>query len=862
MSPERWRKIENVYHSASELNTAQRSVYLASACAGDDDLRQQVESLLREKTNAANLLDQHAWEAAREFVKQPVHPKLASGAHLGPYQIEASIGRGGMGEVFRARDTRLRRTVAIKVLPPEYIADPTRKSRFLQEARAASALNHPNIVTLYDISSDNGIDFLVLEYVRGKTLKDSIIPSGLPLDETLRYGVQAARALAIAHAAGIIHRDVKPANIMLTPEGQVKVLDFGVAKLTERPGSGAEDETHTQCTVPGVVVGTVSYMSPEQTRGESVDARSDIFSLGCVLYQAATGRLPFQGPSALSIMHEISTVEPPPPSALCTDLPDEFDRIIRRALAKDKEQRYASATQLADALQALLQELAGTQTAKAPKGVSRARLWTAIAAAIVLLVWSGLRFRSTVLRRADAPLVAVLPFEDLNDDPSQRYLSQGMTEDIITQLGRAGSTGFGVVAGSSVWRYGDKHPTPGQVGADLEAGYVLTGSVRRESPRIRITARLTRTSNGVQVWADSFDGPSDRALSLQEDVAASVARAVGAQLVGPAPKILEPRQAIDPEAYDLYLRGRFYWNQRTEVSLKQAADYFQQAISRAPGYAPSYAGLADSYAALVYGCYLAPAEGFPKVRAALQRAREIDPQAPEVFASEGYMNMYFDWDFGTAARNLERAIALNPNYAAAQDWLGVLRTAMEDFPAASRALERARQLDPASLPILTDVGFELHYSSHNKEAEGALRRVFSLDPNFPLAHFWMGRVLNAEGDCTNALSELGSLSTSTLRDWQPFIAGHGYVSGACGQPGLAREDLKRLDDVEKKRFVTSYGRALIYSGLGDRNNALVWLRKAVEERSHWMVWSRLDPRFNVLRTDPTFQGFVRSVFSN
>jgi len=862
MSPERWRKIEQLYHSALELDSSEQSEYLAKACDGDDDLRQRVASLLREKTSEANLLDQPVWDAARNLMEQIARPKLSPGSQLGPYQIEAPLGSGGMGEVFLARDARLHRTVAIKVLPPESVADPSRKGRFLQEARAASALNHPNIVTLYDISSDNGTDFLVLEYVPGKTLKGLITPAGLPISEILLYGVQAAGALAAAHAAGIIHRDIKPANIMVTPQSQVKILDFGVAKLTERTIDGAEDETSTQCTVPGVILGTVSYMSPEQTRGESVDARSDIFSLGCVLYQAATGRLPFQGPSALSIMHEIATVDPPVPSTVRSNLPSEFDRIIGGALAKDKEQRYGSATELADALQAFQQQLAGTRTGKVPNVASRAWRWAAIAASVVIMVGVGSTFRSSLIKRADAATVAVLPFEDLNADPSQPYVSQGVTEDIITQLGRAGSSGFGVIAGPSVWRYRDKHPTPGQVGADLGAGYVLTGSIRREASGMRITARLTRSRDAVQIWADSFNGPSDAALSLQEDVAAAVARAVGTQIAGSAPKTLERRQTIDSEAYDLYLRGRFYWNQRTEVSLKQAVEYFQQTLSRAPAYAPAYAGLADSYAALVYGCYLAPAEGFPKVRAALQKARELDPQAAEVFASEGYMNMYFDWDFATAAQNLEHAIALNPNYAPAYDWLGVLHTAMEDFPGASRALERARQLDPASLPILTDVGFELHYSNHNKEAEGALRKVVALDPNFPLAHFWMGRVLSAEGDCANALSQLGSLSSGPLRDWQPLIAGHGYVSGDCAQQNLALQDLKRLEDMENTRFVTSYGKALIHSGLGDREQTLVWIRKAIEERSHWMVWIRLDPRFSAVRSDTRFQGFVRTVFPN
>ncbi len=860
LSPERWRKIELLFHSALERDPGRRGEYLSEACEGDDDLRHQVEALLREETGAGNLLDRPMWDAARDFVEEKASSQIAIGSQLGPYRIEALIGIGGMGEVFLAHDTRLGRTVALKVLPRDSISDPTRKSRFLQEARAASALNHPNIVTLYDISTDNGIDFLVLEYVPGKTLKELITPEGLALENILRYGAEAATALAAAHTAGIVHRDIKPANIMVTPESQIKILDFGVAKLTERISDHPEDATHVQYTAPGIIIGTVSYMSPEQTRGETVDARSDIFSLGCVLYQAATGRLPFQGPSTLSIMYEIATVNPAAPSTVRANLPAEFDRIIGRALAKDKEQRYSSATELADALQTLEQQTAGTTTRRSSTiAVIRWR-WVAVVAAAVMLVWAGLTLRSKFFRPADAARVAVLPFEDLNGDPSQRYVSQGITEDIIMQLGRAGSSRFGVIAGPSVWRYRDQHPAPHQLASDLAVGYVLTGTVRRERSNMRITARLTRTRDEVQVWADSFDGPSDAALSLQEDVAGAVARAVGTQLAAPVPKSLERRQPIDAETYDLYLRGRFYWNQRTEVSLKQAVDYFQQALSRAPRYAPAYAGLADSYAALVYGCYLAPAEGFPKVRAALQRARELDPQSAEVFASEGYMNMYFDWDFAAAERNLEHAIAANPSYAPAYDWLGILRTAMEDFPAAHRTLDRARLLDPASLPILTDVAFELHYSNHNKEAEEALSKVLALDPNFPLAHFWMGRVLTAEGNCVKALPELESLSSTPLRDWQPLIAGHGYVSGVCGHPDAARQDLNRLENLEKTRFVTSYGKALIHSGLGDREETLVWLRRAIEERSHWLVWMQLDPRFHWLHSDATFQGIIRTVF--
>ena len=456
----------------------------------------------------------------------------------------------------------------------------------------------------------------------------------------------------------------------------------------------------------------------------------------------------------------------------------------------------------------------------------------------------------------DRALIAVLPFDDLNGDPAQAYFSRGLTEEVITQLGRVAPTGFGVIAGPSVWRYRGTQVTSKKIESDLGAGYILTGAVEHDASHVRVSARLIRVRDGLQLWSDTFDGSGDAALPLQADVAASVARALRSRLA-PEPA---RHEVIDAEAADLYLRGRFYWNQRTEVSLKQAIEYFEQAIARAPGYAPAYAALADCYAAMVYSCYVAPTTGFARARAALERASRLDPHAPEVLASEGYLNLYFDWDLEKAALNLERAIAGNPNYATAYDWLGVLFTASERFAAAQRAFESARRLDPASLPIRTDLAFQLHYSRRNEDARQELQKVLKVDPNFPLAHFWMGRVLSSEANCSGALSELDAAASSSLRDWQPVIAAHGYIAGVCGQPFRAHEDLRRFDELARKRFVTSYGYALIYAGLSENEQALTWLRKAVEERSHWLVWIRVDPRFETLRGDPRFQQLVATVF--
>ena len=488
----------------------------------------------------------------------------------------------------------------------------------------------------------------------------------------------------------------------------------------------------------------------------------------------------------------------------------------------------------------------------AQPAISRLRLLALLTGSGVLLTAGWLAFRTP----RDPALIAVLPFDDLNGDPAQAYLSRGLTEEVITQLGRVAPAGFGVIAGPSVWRYRGSQLAPRKIASELGAGYILTGAVEHDESRVRVSARLVRTRDGLQLWADTFDGPAAEALALQADVAASVARAMRSRL---AP-VTAPRRQIEGEAADLYLRGRFYWNQRTEVSLKQAIEYFQQSIARAPGFAPAYAALADCYAAMVYSCYIAPATGFTQARAALERASQLDPQAPEVLASEGYLNMYFDWDLVKAARNLERAIASDPNFAAAYDWLGVLYTASQRFADARSAFERARRLDPASLPIRTDLAFHLHYSGRNEEARHELRNILEVDPNFPLAHFWMGRVLSSESNCSGALSELETASSSSLRDWQPVIAAHGHIAGVCGQPSRAREDLRRLDGIARNRFVTSYGYALIYAGLRENEQALIWLRKAVEERSHWLVWIRVDPRFDALRSDPRFQQLAATVF--
>jgi len=531
------------------------------------------------------------------------------------------------------------------------------------------------------------------------------------------------------------------------------------------------------------------------------------------------------------------------------------DVTVKECVSEAK--RASEANDNGEAKEASVPAEAAVASAPAPPPNSRVRsvrYLALLAGGAVLLTGAWLTLRTA----SEPPLIAVVPFKDLNGDPGQAYLSKGLTEEVITQLGRIAPASFGVVAGPSVWRYSGSEASTQKVASDLKADYVLSGTVQHDASHVRISARLIRARDGLQMWADSFDGAADAALALQSDVAASVASAMRSRL---APAVgAAHRQKIDGEAADLYLRGRFYWNQRTEASLKQAIEYFEQSIARAPGYAPAYAALADSYAAMVYSCYMAPATGFAKARAALERASQIEPQSPEVLASEGYLDMYFDWDLEKATRHLEQAIAADPNYATAYDWLGVLFTASKRFTDAQRAFDRARRLDPASLPIRTDFAFQLHYAGRNENARNELEGILKVDPNFPLAHFWLGRVLSSEANCSGALSQLDTASSSPLRDWQPVIAAHGHIAGVCGQPLRAAEDLRRFDEIARNRFVTSYGYALIYAGLNDKEQAFTWLRKAVDERSHWLVWIGLDPRFDSLRSDPRFPPLVATVF--
>ncbi len=459
---------------------------------------------------------------------------------------------------------------------------------------------------------------------------------------------------------------------------------------------------------------------------------------------------------------------------------------------------------------------------------------------------------------SDRVMLAVLPFANLTGDPAQRSFGDGMTEEIITDLGRLDPARLGVIARASVLRYADSAKSIQEIGRDLRVAYVVEGSVRRDPAKVRVTAQLIRVRDQTHVWAQSYDRESGVTLALESDVAAAIAREVNGRIAPGRRAPVFHSHLPDAEAYAFYFQGRELWNRRTEEALRQSLDRFEAAIARDPEYAAAFAGLADAYAALGYGNYLAPSEAFSKARDAAAKALELDPDAPEPHASLGYVKMYFDWNFPAAEAEFQKSIALNPSFALAHDWYAVLKLAMGRSGEAQTEFDRAVRLDPFSLPLKTDEGFALHYRGLNQRAIQELSGVLAENPAFPLAHFWRGRVYGAEHRCQEALADLSSVGPA-LRDWQPVLAARGQTLAVCGQTAEAKSILNRFQQLAGTRYVTSYGVALVHAGLGDREEAFRWLDKAYDERSHWLVWLTLDPRWNDLRADPRFDRLRKRV---
>jgi serine/threonine-protein kinase len=735
------------------------------------------------------------------------------GQLLSHYRILEPVGAGGMGLVFRARDERLERDVALKVLPAGSLADEAARRRFRREALAASRLTHPGIATVFDFDSESDTDFLVMELVPGETLHQRLSRGALSEAEAVGFASQIAEALQAAHELGVVHCDLKPENVNVTPRGQVKILDFGLAQLLQRGRGTVESRDHS------AHAGTLPYMAPEQFTGEPLDARTDVHALGVLLFEMSTGRRPFEATTHAALMYSVVNAPPTPPRQLKPDLSHALESVILKALEKRPERRYATA----QALHEDLARLGSTEAVGAP---------------------------------ADISSIAVLPLENLSGEAAEEFFADGMTEALIGNLAQVGA--LRVISRTSVMRYKGTRAPLIEIARALRVDAIVEGTVARAGTRVRINAQLIEAATDRHLWARSYEHDLDDVLALQAEVARTIAEEIRVRLTPSETERLSAARAVDPKAYDAYLRGRFQWNRRNAESLRRSIELFEEAIAIDPTYALAWTGLADSYNILGDMQAIAPSTTGPRAKAAARRALDLDSQLAEAHTSMAFQCMFNDWDWAAAEGEFRRAIELQPSYATAHQWYGEFLTMHGRLDDAEREARLAVELDPLSTVMAVSHGDVLFFSRKFDRALSVLYGARDVDPTFVQVHTDLGRLCTQIGRHDEAIASFHA--AARLNGVEPdAVPGLAYAYARAGREADARRMLEVLEARRKERFVSPHGLAVVHLALGDRERAFEWLEQALAEHDTALVWLRVHPRLDPLRSDPRFVDIQKRV---
>jgi eukaryotic-like serine/threonine-protein kinase len=775
---------------------------------------------------------------------------------LSHYRILERLDEGGQGVVYRAYDERLEREVAIKVLPAGALADEATRKRFRKEALSLSKLNHPNIATVFDFDSDQGIDFLVMELVPGLTLSTRIAGRALAEREVARLGEQIAEGLAAAHKAGILHRDIKPGNLRLTSEGRIKILDFGLAKLVPvADGTGTQTITTTE-----EVAGTIPYMSPEQLRGERVDERSDVYALGAVLYEMATGGRPFPQRTHGALIGAILNEAPPAAQDLAPTVSSELQRIILKCLEKDAEDRYQAARELAVDLRHLVAPSA-VRRAK-PKQKRRSAVPVAIAGATLvalaggLVLWKviGLQFGRGGTGQAWGHSLAVLPLANLSGDPNQEFFADGMTDEIITRLSQVGA--LRVIARSSVMQYkGSKKPLR-QIARELDVAQVLEGSVVRAGDMVRISAQLVEPASQHNLWAESYERSLSNVLVLQSEVARAIVERIRVQLTPAERTRLASAPAVNPHAHEEYLKGEFELNRFTTESFQRARDHFQRAIEIDPEYAAAHAGLAWSFTNMS-SLLLPPREAMPRARAEAQAALQLDSTSVEAITAIGYVTGFYDWNWEKSEVDLKEAVRLYPGSVQAHQLYGYYLTCNGRFEGAMHEFGTAHRLDPLQGYAQAQLIWPLYEGRQYGRAIEEGKKLLRANPRQWDVSMIIGQSYARLGDVESAVEYFKRAVSLDEGPWTLSWLSYGYA--VAGQRELARATLARVEELSHRSFVSGYELAVAHMALGEKDEAFRLLERAVQDRAESMVFIKVDPAFDPLRSDPRFKSILHQV---